>query len=243
MGGELAKPVEFVIANIREVKGNIMENFEGLTPQFMPIKFPTGGSTVFELDEEPVKEIDGVIVDHYAIRLLFLREIGEVKRPPDCVSQNGLTGSGLCEEKLACICADCEYNKWGSFKEFIKESDDTNKKACREKHRIFVLRSGDLLPILLTIPITSKDNFANYMTKIASKGKSYKTIITGITLEKAKSKGNLDFAKATFQKIGDIPDEKLKDMLMLSEYLKPYTRNKPIDTSEVPEEDTEKEPF
>lgn len=237
--GELVKYEGFEIADPKIIKENISENFEGITPSFITIKFPTGGSTTFEIDEEAIKSIEGIIVDHYGIRMLYLEKFGSgEKHPPVCKSQNGITGEGMCEEngEAGCTCIDCIYNQWGSFKKFIDNSDDSNKKACHEKHRIFMLRSSELLPVLLPLPATSIESLRLYMTKIAQKGKHYSTIITKISLEKVSSKGGLDYAKTVFQKVSDVPADKTKEIMSLKKFLKPYCRNKPVEAQENIEE-------
>lgn len=234
--GELVKYEGFEIADPKIIKENISENFEGLTPSFITIKMPTGGSTTFEVDEEAVKSVEGIIVDHYAIRMLYMEKFGAgEKHPPVCKSINGMEGQGICEEngEDSCLCVDCDYNQWGSFKKFIDNADDSNKKACQEKHRIFILRSGELLPVLLPLPATSLEPLKLYMTKIAQKGKHYSTVITKISLEKVTSKGGLNYAKAVFQKLGDVPEDKTKEIISLKKFLKPYCRNKPIEAQEA----------
>lgn len=237
---KLVKYEGFEIVDPKIIKENISENFEGLTPSFITIKIPTGGSTVFEIDEETAKSVEGIIVDHYAIRILYMEKFGAgEKHPPVCKSTNGVAGEGMCEEngEAGCVCVDCDYNQWGSFKEFIDNTDDSNKKACQEKHRIFMLRSGELLPVLLPLPATSLEPLKLYMTKIAQKGKHYSTVITKISLEKATSKNGLVYAKAVLQKLGDIPEDKTKEIMSLKKFLKPYCRNKPIEAQEGTEEE------
>lgn len=249
--GELEKVGEFQLVDYRTVQQNIAENFEGLTPQFISVKVPSGGATTFEIDEEPSKVIEGILIDHYAIRALFFQKYEESdNKVPDCRSMDGKTGEGICTDypsktnKRVCYCPDCPMNEWGSFKEYIDNDEPTNKKACQERHRLFILRSGELLPILINLPVTSIKPLALYMTKLASKGKSYQTVITRITLDKMRSGGGLDYAQAVFTRAGDIPEDKKKELIELSRFLKPYCRQKPVeadDTYEAPS--SEEEPF
>lgn len=235
---EMAKKKEqFTLAPIFSIKKNISENFEGITPQFLKVKIPAGGSLVFETEDEFLKTITGVIIDHYTVRFMFNTKFSGEKNVPVCMSYDGIKGQDVSGNIK--LCSECIYNQWGSYKEYIDKTDTTNRKACHERHRIFIMRSGELLPILLTIPVTSIKNFAVYMTKLASKGKHYSHVITEISLVKNKSQSGIEYAMATFKKVEDIPEETIKEVENLISYLKPYCRQKPLEI----EEEQEQEPF
>lgn len=237
MGELIPKEEDFQLVDFKTIKTNIAENFEGLEPQFITVTIPAGGGTTFEIDEdEAVKAIEGVIIDHYAIRALFLNKFGEgEKTPPVCFSMDGVKGEGLGADEGTGSCYDCKYNKWGSYQEYVDETDTSNRKACAEKHRVFVLRSGELLPLLITFPVTSIRPLSLYMTKLASKGKNYKTVITRISLEK-KTKGDIPYSVAVFKFVKDIPEDKVEEIKAIAAFLKPYCRNKPIE-DEIAEDD------
>jgi len=227
----------FVVPSFGDIKKNIAENFEGLTPTFINVKFPSAGGTVFEIGDEAVKSIEGVIVSHYAIRLLFLKKFGEGEAEmPACISQDGIRGQGLGEEVGSGLCHECPYNQWGSYKELIDEKDETNKKACQEKHRVFILQKGAILPVLLTLPVTSIREFATYITLIASRGLNYKQVITQVYLEKAVNKRGIAYSKAKFRNVRQLTDEEYETVSKIATFLTPYCKQKPIEQDEMKEE-------
>lgn len=236
---ELSKAEEGFVS-LKEIHQSISENFEGLTPQFIIAKIPTGSSG-FEVSDELMKEIDGVIVDHYAIRCLYLEKYGGGDgKSPNCISNDGLTGN-------LGQCFSCNYNKWGSYSEFIDAADISKRKACHEKHRIFILRSGEILPIMLSIPPTSIQSFALYMTKLASKKQHYSSVITKLTILRTKNTQGVEYSKVVPTKLSGLSPEKVKESMSVAKYLKTYCRNKPIDDAEMGiktlETENEKEEF
>lgn len=234
-------PQKFEIVKFNELRESIGDNFEGLTPQFVRVKVPSGDLTVFEVDDEPVKSVEGIIVDHFPRRILYLKKYGDSeKTPPLCRSNDGIYGerTGI-DGKVQC--ANCEYNVWGSYQKFIDEKDAGNRKACQEKHSLFLLRSGELLPLMFSLPSTSIAPLAMYMTKLGMKGKNQASVVTRISLEKDKSRGGIDYVKTVFQRVTDIPVEYLGEIKEVVKYLKGYCRMKPIAIEE--EESGEDIPF
>lgn len=236
-------PNSFQVANVEQISSTVLENFEGLVPVFSQIRFPSGGAVIFELDSEPEKYLEGVIICHYSTRALFTSKFGggdDKKSPPACSSIDGRIGTGLGKETSTGFCRTCSFNEFGSFSSFVDPNDKSNKKACAVKHRLFLLRSGELFPILLALPITSIKNLEIYMTRIASRGKNYKTVITQIGLERVKNANNIEFAIATFKNMGDVPEEKVKSVMEVASFLDNFCRNKPITGDE---EDDRQEDF
>lgn len=223
---------KFEIVKFNELREGIADNFEGLTPQFVRVKVPSGDLAVFEVDDEPAKSVEGIIVDHFASRVLYLKKYGEGdKTPPICRSNDGIYGERVgTDTKIPC--ANCEYNVWGSYHKFIDEKETSNRKACQEKHLLFLLRSGELLPLLFSLPSTSISPLAMYMTKLGMKGKNQTSVVTRISLEKDKSKGGIEYVKTVFQRVTDIPKENLDEIKEVVKFLKSYCRMKPIVTEE-----------
>ena len=75
-------------------------------------------------------------------------------------------------------------NEFGS-----STSGSGNGKACKEQMQLFMLQSDAVLPIQVSLPPTSLKGFRKYMTRLASKGKSYMTVVTGLTLSVEKGGG------------------------------------------------------
>jgi len=64
--------------------------------------------------------------------------------------------------------------------------------------KVFIIRSGDNFPMLLTLPATSITPFGKYLQRIVTKGLRPCDVVTKIALKKAESKGGITYAQATF---------------------------------------------
>ena len=94
-------------------------------------------------------------------------------------------------------CADCPMNAFGSAR------DGGAGKACKEQMQLFILREGSVLPTQISLPPTSLKPWRKYMTRLASKGKSYYAVVTTIGLSKEKSNGN-EFSVVVPNKLADL---------------------------------------
>lgn len=200
-----------------EITEIFKEEMQGLTLDFDRVRIPTGGLTSFEVpgetDDEPelVKELVGVIVDHHPVNAYWSgAEPGN--NPPDCSSPDGIVSID------GRHCKDCNLNQWGTGK-------DGKGKACKNMHRIYLLREGDIFPLLLTLPPTSIRNFSSYMAKrVVGKGRRSYQVITKIALKKVQSSGNITYSQATFSIAGVLNQEASEQMRRVSENIKKHTR-------------------
>ena len=217
-----------VVQDFRLTPTNIVlsEDMTGLTVTFDRIRIPTGGSTTFEvpLDDEnfkPEKELVGVIVDQHAART-YWSERGQ-NRPPDCTSMDGLSGtatpvSGLEWAGSSRSCADCPLNMWGS-------GDQGRGKACKELRRLYLLRAGDVFPLVLTLPPTSLLSFGNYLGKrVLPSGLRLHQVVTRITLERVVSKAGNPFARARFALVGRLDDQTAQAVALYAKRIQALTR-------------------
>ena len=222
----------FSVVDPKTLAENLAENFEGLTPQLMVVKVPSGGSTAFDVDEEMFKTIEGVVTCHYATRVLFLKKYGEGSPAalPDCFSLDGKKGQG----KGDGACIQCKYNQFGSYAKYVDPANTSNRIACAEKHRIFILRTGEILPILISLPQSSKKPLELYITKLTQRGKGYRAVLTEISLEKAASKQGIEYSKAKFRKVGDLDEATTKAVLEMAKSLDQYCRTQPVEVELTP---------
>lgn len=168
-----------------DMSAAMSEEMDGLTTDFDRVKIPTGGSVAFEVpgddsdNPDMAKEIIGIIVDHHPINAYWEQKFEGQNNAPDCSSIDGKCGVGT----PGGPCSRCPMGQWGS----AVNSDGTQGKgkACKNMHRIYILRSGEMLPLLLTLPPTSLKPFSNYMAKrIICKGHRPYEVITKVTLKK-----------------------------------------------------------
>jgi len=219
MANEIVKKEENALAfggavNLGEV---FAEELDGLTPSFERIKIPAGGGLAYEVPgEDPdspdsVKEFKAVILYHHPINCYYEEEYTGGNNPPDCGSMDGKVGIEA-ETGMVKSCADCEFNKFGSAK--------NGGKACKQKRRIYLLREGEALPTILSLPTGSLGEFSKYVMRLLSKGKKTNGVVTKFTLKKAQNSGGINYSQAVFAADRELTEDELKNVLPMSEQVK-----------------------
>jgi hypothetical protein len=208
------------------------EEMEGLQITFDRVKIPSGGGLAFEVPgddpESPdmEKEIIGVIVDHHPINAYWENKYDGANNAPDCSSMDGKTGTG----NPGGNCKTCPYNQFGS---------DGNGKACKNMHRVYLLRSGEMFPILLTLPPTSIRNFSNYMAKrVITKGYRSYGVITKIMLKRVQNSTGISYSQAQFSLVDRLSPEEQEQMRDFSQGIKTVTREIEVADNEYMQDDT-----
>lgn len=198
MKNELATREAFELAPVdAELAATLQEEMQGLgTISFDTVKIPSGGGLAFEIagddpdNPDVVKELVGVIVAHVPTNVYFASEYDGANDLPDCASADGVYGYDR-ETGEVCKCADCPRNRFGSGK--------NGGKACQNRHELYILRSGEPLPIKLTLPATSLKNFKEYLFKrVLMRGKKPCEVITKVTLKKCQNSGGISYSQAVF---------------------------------------------
>jgi len=189
-------------------EGAMSEEMDGLSISFDRVRIPSGGGLAFEVpgedDDEPdtEKEIVGVIVYHHPVNAYWGSAYTGQNNPPKCSSMNGKEGKG----EPGMFCPTCEFNQFGS-------DAATGGKLCKNMRRIYILRNGELFPLLLTLPPTSLGNFAKYLSRrILQKGLRTHHVVTRIGLKKATSNSGIAYSQATFKMQGVFPPEMREKM-------------------------------
>jgi len=167
------------------------------------VKIPSGGGIAFEVPTEnadapdSVKELEGIILLHHPVNAYWPEEYTGAKEKPFCSSFDAKEGTDASGEIHNC--ASCPYNKYGS---------DGDGKACKNMHRIYLLCSGEIVPLIVTIPPTSLKNLRDYIGFIVMKKYCrVHEVITKIALKKAESKGGITYSQAAFFFMGALPQE------------------------------------
>ena len=198
--------------------GSILaEELDGLNLSFDRIKIPSGGGLAFEVpgddpaSPDTVKEFKAVILHHHPINCYYKEEYTGGNNPPDCGSMDGHIGiDGETGEVKSC--ADCPFNKFGSGK--------NGAKACKQKRRIYLLREGEQLPIILSLPTGSLSEFSKYVMRLLSKGKKTNSVVTKFTLKKAQNSGGINYSQAVFGVDRELTSEELAAITPMSEQVK-----------------------
>ena len=199
---------------------DISEELDGLgTVPLDRAKFPGSGGTQFEISDEDDEDetvnadsITGVIVHHHSMNSRWERAYEGSQEPPVCSSQNGKTGLNIQTGEVI-ACADCPFNQFGSA--------TGNTKACKNIHRLFIARDGNPVPLIVSLPPTSLRSFKNYVSKkLLMKGKKCNQVITKISLKKEKSQSGMNYAKAVFERAGDLSDKQIADAVNIGNFIK-----------------------
>jgi len=200
----------------------VSEEMDGLAIEFDRVKIPSGGGMAFEVpgddpdNPDTVKEITGIIVDHHPVNAYWAEKFSGQNNPPDCSALDGKTGETRNGEKNSC--SSCPNNIWGS-------DPDGAGKACKNMHRVYILREGDMFPLLLTLPPTSLKNFANYLAKrVITKGKRSHEVVTKVTLKKATNRTGITYSQASFTLAGILAPKKAEKVAKYAADIKPVTR-------------------
>lgn len=180
------------------------------------IKIPSGGGIAFEIPgEDPenpdmAKEIVGVIVAHQPQNSFWLSAYTGGNEPPDCMSPDGKKGIVAATGEVR-DCGNCKMNQYGSAVD--AQGKATRGKACKNLHRLFVLRAGEMLPVIINIPPTSIKAWKEYLAKrILLKKKKPSQVVTKISLKKAVSNDGITYSQCVFAKASDLDAKTIKSL-------------------------------
>ena len=195
----------------------LSDEMNGLTGSFERIKIPSGGMTIFEVpsdnpdEPENVKEFPAVILHHHPLNAFYKTKYTGGSNPPDCGSMDGICGNGTPGGE----CAKCPYNKFGS--------GENGAKACKNRRRIYLMREGEIFPMVLSLPTGSLKGFTRYIVQLISKGKNSNTVVTKFSLRKATNKGGVAYSQALFSVDRDLTPDEIALMAELTEQVKEYS--------------------
>jgi hypothetical protein len=214
-------------------------NFEGVSPSFAVIKMPTGGVTRWVMpsedgeEQDMVKELVGVVLDHYPVRAYWPEEFGGGNTPPTCASLDAKTGSLPREGTMYGDCATCVFAQWGSGRE-------GRGQKCKKIHRVYLWLAGNdsIFPHLIPLPPTSAEgkyegSFSTYAVKLGGKLKKITDVKTKVKLIEDKNKDGIKYAKAQFFMAGELTEQEKKNALWLRDNLRPAMRSKPFEMEET----------
>lgn len=204
----------------------IAEELDGLDGGFDRVKIPSGGATMFELpgdeadEPEMVKEFSAVILYHHPVLQYYKEKYTGGSNPPDCGSFDGVVGDGV----PGGVCAECPLNQFGS--------GENNSKACKTRRRVFLLREGELFPLILSLPTGSMREFSRYIKRLLSKGRKSNSVVTRFSLKKATNNSGIAYSQAQFSIDRPLTGEEQVLITKLSEQVKGYSRHVGFDMEE-----------
>lgn len=215
----------------------VAEEMDGLGAiPFDRVKIPSGGGLAFELpgeeedETESATELIGVILDHNPVNAYWANKFAGGNEQPDCSSFDGKQGVDRETGEIK-DCASCPYNQFGS---------DDKGKACKNVHRVFILREGNPVPLVLSLPPTSLKYMRDYIAKrVILKGFRCWQVVTRITLKKEKSKDGITYSRAAFAFVDKLTPEQEQQTAAMRELVKNIYRNISIDTDDYNKAPTE----
>ena len=113
-------------------------------------------------------------------------------------------------------CKTCPYNQFGT--------GENGSKACKNRRRIFVLRQGEIFPLLLSLPTGSLKEFTKYIKRLLGKGRKSNSVVTRFTLRKATNSGGLAYSQAQFALDRPLSPEEHALLDRMSEQVKAYSK-------------------
>jgi hypothetical protein len=194
----------------------LSEEMVGMDVSFDRIKIPSGGSTVFDVpgdapgEIDAVKEFAGVILYHHPLFSYYRERFTGGNEAPDCGSFDGVTGVG----DPGGNCARCPLNQFGS--------GENGGKACKNKRRIYILREGELIPLLLTLPTGSLKEFSVYIKRLLARGRKSGAVVTRFSLKKVANAGGIAYAQAQFALARPLSSEELPYIEAMAEQVKQF---------------------
>lgn len=209
-----------------DIASVLSEELEGLNASFERIKIPSGGTTVFEIpgddpnEPETVKEFSAVILYHHPLNAYYKDAYTGGSNPPDCGSMNGVTGEGT----PGGSCKNCPYNQFSS--------GENGSKACKNRRRIYLLREGEIFPMILSLPTGSLKDFSRYLMRQLSKSNKSNSIVTRFALKKATSGSGITYSQAQFSFDRKLSPEEYALVSALSDEVKALSQNVGYDTQE-----------
>ena len=198
--------------------GLMAEELDGLDISFERIKIPSAGSTVFEMpgedsdESDALKEFSAVILHHHPVHAYYKDKYTGGNSPPDCGSFDGIVGVG----DPGGDCKSCRNNQFGT--------GENGSKACKNRRRIFLLREGDIFPLILSLPTGSLRELTRYLKRLLSKGKKSNSVVTKFSLKKVNNNSGIAFSQAQFTMERALTPDEYALIEKLSEQVKGYSQ-------------------
>lgn len=161
------------------------------------IHIPSGGAVAWSISdidgEISTPTLEGVVIAHKTVRRFYEKDFASSGggSAPDCKSEDGVHGIGVCADKCQGMCDRCP------MAQFVKdEKDNWMPTRCKQYTIVFLVRKESALPAVLVIAPTSIRAFSNYKHGLASqKAKRLSAVLTEFSLVKEKSSTGLAYSK------------------------------------------------
>jgi len=203
------KPLDFELPEIGEAEFSseeLAEDMDGLTMSFPRIKIPAGGVLQFEIPNGDPQHPDysptltGVILFSHA-SCAYWPEGDEYSDdvPPLCSSVDGKQGYG----EPGGVCETCALSQFGS-------ASNGRGKACKNMRVLYLLRSGEFMPLAINLSPTSISPFREFLNQgFAFRKRAIYGSLVEIGLKRQTNPEGKDYSVATFKRLGDFHGDQL----------------------------------
>jgi len=217
MGTEMVKSTQFdlAIATAEATPPELLETLqETLGGRLRPydlqrIVWPSGKATTWEIpqaggDTMPVKEIIALpILTTVSRQFWEKKSSGPDTTPPVCKSDDGERGHPTergRELGATGDCRTCPLAQWGA---------NNTPPACKERRELFILREGDMFPMVLSIPPSSLKVWKEYVRPLGFQGLPHWMAITRFKLQTATNPNGDPYAQLKLEFVGKVdPNQK-----------------------------------
>ena len=141
---------------------DLSEDMEGLRLTFPKVKIPGGGVLQFEMaSDNPdrpdyIPELEGILLFNHSANAYWQEgEEYDDNTPPLCQSVDGKIGQGT----PGGLCASCGFNAFGS-------ASNKRGKACKNMRTLYLLRSGEFMPLQISLPPTSIRPYTDFCNAV-----------------------------------------------------------------------------
>ena len=169
---------------------------------FERIVIPAGGGTRFDVPgpsgSTAEESLEGVVIHSSPRRAYWPGDEPAQGNPPSCSSDDGVNGVG----DPGGPCSRCPLNQWGSA-----QLGTGKGKACKETLQLFVLRSGEALPVVLNLPPSSLRPWSQYVARLAREKRSARATITEFSLDPIKNSSGIVYSQIKCTALDPLPDD------------------------------------
>ncbi len=207
---------KFILPNLGDASSDftaedMADDMEGLSMLLTRAKIPGGGSTQFEIPTddpshpEYTPSLVGVILHNHDTCAYWKpdsdEDDDEEDKLPLCFSVDGKTGYGT----PGGTCATCGMNAYGT-------GAKGRGKACKNMRVIYLLRSGEYMPLQLNLTPTSLKPFKDFLTKafLLRKRASFGSVVEITLKPEANNNGKEKYSVAVFRRLYDFEGEELR---------------------------------
>jgi len=183
------------------------------------IKVPPGGGRSWEITDEhggidSTSALEGVIVAWRDVRAYWSKSIeeGGTDSPPDCSSVDAMTGVG----SPGGDCASCPLAEFGT-----SSRGSGRGQACRSMRTLFLLRPGELLPVVVVVPPSSLKFVRKTFLRLASRRQHFTSVVMRLKLEADKNADGIAFSRIAMQPILSLTPEESTQMRAYGDSLAP----------------------